>query len=430
MNKLSPNLAFAFLLLLLNMLFLQNSVKADWKESLNNAWDATKDMSGDTLDKTKDLYDSLSGNVELVDGVAKPINLEAIQAEKEQHIKKIWPDVLDNLDKALELNQKIDTAPESSWFGDTKRSLTEAQFDVFNEIEVLLDSPGISQNRKNIERLREKINSERKNIAKLKEQQVVSIGSKRQKLEHRITAIEKKITLYNNTIDNQKNMLKARLQSMGLLLDKRQIDVLLSRVDSDDIIKMSVIFDVLADITRQLMELSKEFNEDINQARKYYGMHTVLLKLAITLQQNYINKVDQQYLPRITAIQNKTSQLGQQSKALLRSESNPTQRKVLQNNLKAQQLTLKVARLYAQQLETQKRKIQTARKRALSDYLVAKNTFDTVKLSAELIRLMKTNQASFNALMNIQIPDIIPFRSLEMQKKFEELSLMIKRENN
>ena len=70
--------------------------------------------------------------------------------------------------------------------------------------------------------------------------------------------------------------------------------------------------------------------------------------------------------------------------------------------------------------------MQEALTLAKRDYRVAKNTFDTVKLSAELIRLMKSNQASFNALMNIQIPEIVPFKNIEMQKKFEELSLLLK----
>ncbi len=414
---------FAFLLLSL----LQQPAQADWQDSLNNAWDTTKDLSGDTLDKTKDLYESLSGDVKLVNGNATPISTELIQSENRSHLKKIWPDVLDNLDKALKINQKIDEAPEESWFGSNKGSLTKDQFEVFDEIEALLDSPAISQNRQNIDRLRDKINDERKKIAKFKEKQVIATDAKRKKLEDKIAKAKKRINLYQNNIDYQKNNLKARLKEMGLLLDNQQIDVLLSRVDSDDIIKMSVVFDVLADVTKQLMELTKEFNEDINQARKYYGMHVVLLKVALTMQQNYINKVDQQYLPKIEAIQDETARIHQQSQALLRSEKNPSQRKVLKHNLQAQQLTQKVARLYAQQLERQKQKIEQAHKRALKDYLVAKNTFDTVKLSAELIRLMKTNQASFNALMNIQIPEIVPFKNIEMQKKFEELSLLLKR---
>ncbi len=49
-----------------------------------------------------------------------------------------------------------------------------------------------------------------------------------------------------------------------------------------------------------------------------------------------------------------------------------------------------------------------------------------MKISADLIQLMKTNRAWFSVLMNIQIPEIVPFENLAMQRKFEELSSMIK----
>lgn len=121
-----------------------------------------------------------------------------------------------------------------------------------------------------------------------------------------------------------------------------------------------------------------------------------------------------------------TRRINEESTHLLATETQRNRKALLHKNLKAQQLTLKVAKLYAEQLNQQKAKVITARRLILNDYKVAKNTYDTVKISADLIQLMKTNRASFNALMNIQIPEIAPFENLAMQRKFEELSLMIK----
>lgn len=424
-------------ILLINILIqpIFVTAQADWKDNLNETWKNTKDLSENAVDKSKEfsdravqgsknIYNTLSGDISLIpiEGVTDTIIIE----ENTQHLKNIWPNVLENLDDALNLNTKIDKAPASRWFGADKKSLGKDQFEVFSEIEQLLDSPAISRNRKNINHLRDEISSERQDIAKLKEKRIIASSDEKEKLDKKIQKSLNKINAYSNNIDQEKNNLKARLQKMGLLLSNDQIDVLLSRVDSDDIIRMSVVYDVLADITKQLMELTQEFNEDINQARKYYGMHVMLLKFVINMQQSYIIKLEKEYLPKIEHIKNETRQVNQESKALLRTENNSVQRKVLRNNLKAQQLTLKVSKLYAQQLQKQKRKVQEALNQATKDYLVAKNTFDTVKLSAELIRLMKSNQASFNALMNIQIPEIVPFKNIEMQKKFEELSLLLK----
>lgn len=415
------------------------ATNADWKDTINETWQSTKDIGENAVDKTinktkeysdkavqgsKDLYNTLSGDVSLIpiEGVTHKIIIE----ENTQHLKQIWPEVLENLDDALSLNTQIDKAPASRWFGADKKSLSKDQFDVFGEIEKLLDSPAISKNRQNIWRLKERVSKERLQIAKLKEKRVVATVEQKQKLDKEIQKSLNNISAYSNNINQEKSNLKARLQEMGLMLSQEQIGVLLSRVDSDDIIRMSVVYDVLADITKQLMELTREFNEDINQARKYYGMHVVLLKFVINMQQSYINKLENEYLPKIEHIKNETLQVNQETRALLKTETQNAQRKVLHNNLQAQKLTLKVSKLYAQQLQKQKHKVQEALNQATKDYLVAKNTFDTVKLSAELIRLMKSNQASFNALMNIQIPEIVPFKNIEMQKKFEELSLLLK----
>lgn len=399
---------------------LTSPVYADWKETLGNIWGSTEGIRESTAEKTKDYYHSLT------DADVNHISAESANQEGKAHFKEVWTDVLDNLDDALVINSKIDEAPDSRWFGDDKKSLGEDQVDVFSEVEALLANPGISTSRRHIEKLKKRIQGERKRIATLKEKKVVASADEKDKLDNKIQKSLNKIATYNGNINLEKNNLKVRFQQVGLLLSDDQVDVLLSRVDSDDIIKMAVVYDVLSDITSQLMELTQEFNEDINQARKYYGMHVVLLKFVMNMQQSYITKLDDEYLPKINDIRKDTARLSQESKSLLKAERKTASRGLLQKNLRAQALTLKVANIYAQQLNQQKIKVEKALQLIKGDYRVAKNTYDTVKLSADLIRLMRTNQASFNALMDIQIPEIVPFENIEMQKKFEELSSLLR----
>ena len=46
-------------------------------------------------------------------------------------------------------------------------------------------------------------------------------------------------------------------------------------------------------------------------------------------------------------------------------------------------------------------------------------------ISAELSHLLQSSIEAFNALQQIQIPDIIPFENIQMQKKYVELSRAI-----
>jgi hypothetical protein len=407
---------------------------ADWQDSLNNAWQSTKEVgttayekskeyTNSALNKSKDYYNNLT----ITDTTdAATITPELIQQQKKEHIRLIWKDILSNLDQALDINTQIDKAPESRFFGADKKSLADDQVDVFEVIEALLSNPEISKNRQNIKALKEKIADRKDSISHYMEKRIVADNDERAKYDKKIEKLNRDINDLSQRINNQKDILKKRFNASGLLLSDAQVDVLLSRVDADDIIKMSLVYDVLKDITAQLMRLTKETHENIDQARKYYGMHVVLLKLVINMQDAYVRKLDEDYLPKIEMISMETRRINEESTRLLASETQRSRKALLHKNLKAQQLTLKVAKLYAQQLKQQKEKVQKARSLIMNDYKVAKNTYDTVKISADLIQLMKTNRASFNALMNIQIPEIVPFENLAMQRKFEELSSMIK----
>jgi hypothetical protein len=423
---------FAFLLLAF-LFFSTQSSYADWQDALDNAWQNTKEVSesayekskeytNDALDKSKNYYDGLSVDTEPSDQVTP----DSIQQQKKQHIQVIWKDVLNSLDQALDINTQIDTAPVSRFFGADKKSLTEDQIDVFEIIEALLSDPAIAKNRENIERLKDNIKDKKNTIAGYMEKRVVADNDDRIEYDQKIKKIKEGIEVLAQRINHQKDNLKKRFNASGLLLSDRQVDVLLSRVDADDIITMSLVYDVLKDITVQLMGLTKESHENIDQARRYYGMHVVLLKLVLHMQDNYIKKLEEDYLPKIELIRMETRRINEESTHLLATEMQRNRKVLLHKNLKAQQLTLKVAKLYAQQLRQQKEKVEKAQKLILNDYKVAKNTYDTVKINADLIQLMKTNRTSFNALMNIQLPEIMPFENLAMQRKFEELSSMIK----
>ena len=421
------------LLLLTFVILIVQTAYADWRDSLNHAWQTTKEISdsafesgkkytAQALDKSKNYYNEM----QLKSISSENVTPEIIQQQKKEHIQTIWKDVLNHLDNALKINTEIDKAPDSRFFGTDKKSLTQDQIDVFEIIEDLLSSPEIDKNRKNIHALKERINDEKNTISDYLEKRIVADNIEREKYDKKIGESRATIDELTRRINNEKDILKKRFNASGLFLNNAQVDVLLSRVDADDIIKMSLVYDVLEDITAQLMGLTKESNENINQARKYYGMHIVLLKLVINMQNSYIKKLDEEYLPKIEMIRKETRRISEESKRLLASETQANRKDLLHKNIKAQQLTLKVAKLYAQQLNQQKAKVIKAKKLIENDYRVAKNTYDTVKISADLIQLMKTNQASFSALMNIQIPDIVPFENLAMQRKFEELSSMIK----
>ncbi len=71
-------------------------------------------------------------------------------------------------------------------------------------------------------------------------------------------------------------------------------------------------------------------------------------------------------------------------------------------------------------------KVALAQELVQKDLALAQNTYQTVEVSASLLVIIKTSKDSFDALISLQIPQIIPFENLNMQTKYQELSELLK----
>ena len=91
-------------------------------------------------------------------------------------------------------------------------------------------------------------------------------------------------------------------------------------------------------------------------------------------------------------------------------------------NLEAQKLTLQTAQVYEKHLIGQRRKVILARDKTYADLQIAQNTYKTVRVSGELITLLRTSQKSFDMLLNIQVPDLLVFENVQMKQEFAILT--------
>ena len=60
--------------------------------------------------------------------------------------------------------------------------------------------------------------------------------------------------------------------------------------------------------------------------------------------------------------------------------------------------------------------------RLAKDLAVARNTFETVKLSGDLLTVMRSSEQLFELLYELQVPELRPFENVEMQREFERLT--------
>ncbi|MGN7613544.1 hypothetical protein ACQZV8_15835 [Magnetococcales bacterium HHB-1] len=352
---------------------------------------------------------------------------ESVLEQEKQTFDRIWNRALPKLEDAGEVRDKMDKAPDSTFFGDDKKSLRKDLDAILDDLGGLLTDRKLSDYQKKLAEIKAAIKEERHNIARYKEQRLGAPvkhiwKTTKTKYDNKIKASQENIKSYKNDIQLITQQFITHLNKFGVNLTPDRAEVLLTRVDADDIVGMTLIFDSVKAISKRLMELTKESGEELSIAKRYYSMHVTLLELMIHIQERYRLQVDQKYLPRLRDVMKEARQVQSDARRELARETSRQRRSIYQNNIQAHQLTIKTATLYEKALNKQKEKVLQAQARIQRDLSAASNTLKTVMISAELLQILKNSQQSFQALMNMQVPELVPFQNLEMKKKFEDLS--------
>ena len=236
---------------------------------------------------------------------------------------------------------------------------------------------------------------------------------------------EAQIKRLTDQLGQVKREFAGAVRQLGVDLSDEQVEFLLSTVVGDNMVDLGILFDNVKSVTNQLEQLVAQSGEDLQSARRYYGMYVVLLRALERMHQKIEEAIGEQYIPQINAIITRAEQLTGETRDLQRSS--PGKGELLAANLEAQRLTIEAAGVYRQYLNDQKAQVTRARLELEKDIAAAWNTFETVRVSGELVGLVKSSQRLLEGLMNRQVPALRPFENLEMRREFEKLTEQLRR---
>jgi hypothetical protein len=399
-------------------LTLSQSTFADWLDIVKDGLESTIEVSQDTWDIAKQTFDDESVSEEVI-----PIVQENIEISRSRALA-VWDDLVDVFDEIIILKSKKNDASSISLFGKSKKDYDERIELIFQSVASLINDPELENNRKTLQILKNKILKSQEKSSNLYAKSVLASGKERKELENLADDYKKDSQEYKDSKVDLIRGVRSRLALYGLDLNKDQVEVLLSRVDAGDIIGMTTSFSVIAELTEQFSDATIASGENLQIAKKYYGMHVILLELQMHIQKNYINRLRNVYLVRANDIRSENKLLIDETFKLI-DDAEGTYLKIYKNNLESQKYTLKVLGLYEEILRKDLLKIETGLKKVNDNYLVSLNTFQTVTVAADLASLMAENSNLFNEVMSIQVPELIPFENLQMQKEFEALTLQL-----
>jgi hypothetical protein len=296
---------------------------------------------------------------------------------------------------------------------------------------IVTDVPVVELQKK-IDVLRKNINELEDRIVRLREKQLTApkdgmlpglITDTVDSLAKDIEEAKKRIDANRAEIKVIKGDVQRALAKSGIQLGSEQVDLLLDGVLSGDLIRLVAVFNSAKLIDGQLATLLAASGENIGAARKYFAMHAALFALLVHAQDMLIAKIDKQYLPKLTAIEQDIRSARAKTAELLRAENRADQKRVLEANRESQRLAEEAAKGYRRYLLQQREQVAKARQQATHDLRIADNTYETVEASFQLKILMQESTSSFEAIQKLEAPTFDQiFRNEELRREFENLT--------
>jgi hypothetical protein len=329
-----------------------------------------------------------------------------LPSEKDFLMKPLWTETKEDREKKI-------------------RDLLDAALGVVTDVPVVDVQKKIEGLRKNIRELDERIVKLReKQIGAPKDAMLPSIFTDTvDSLAKDIEESKKKIELNREEIGKAKAEVVAALDKAGVKLAPEQVDLLLDSVLSGDLIRLVAVFNSAKMIDGQLAKLMVASGENVGAARKYFAMHAALFALLVHSQDLLVAKIDQQYLPKLAAIEQDIKAARVKTADLLKAENREDQKRALEANRDSQRLADDAAKGYRRYLLQQREQVAKARQRATHDLRIADNTYETVEASYQLRNLMKDSAASFEALQRLEAPTFDQiFKNEELRREFENLT--------
>jgi len=382
-----------------------------WKDTRDGAgelWSDTRNAAGEAWEDTRTLTD--------------PQTPDPFGA--------VWDQVLPKLEETLVLQERQDELPERAWFREDQESNREAIDALLDQAVAILSTSDVQHHRERVRVLQSEITKAKQDIANDRQRRVSAPQSSMVKrtvedYDQAIAERQADIARYEEELSHVRRAFAADLRKIGLDLSDEQLELLLSTVVGDNLIDLGIIFDNVKAITAQLESLVRESGEDLQSARRYYGMYVVLLKSLNQMHLQVEQAIAQRYIPQIDAIISRARELTTETRAL--QEQSPDKAELLDSNLSAQHLTIQASGVYREYLVDQGRQVADARRELERDIAAAWNTYETVRVSGELVGLVRSSRRLLDGLLDRQVPALRPFQNLEMKREFEKLTAQLRR---
>ena len=408
MNKLRSSL-LGLLIILSSNISGQSS-----DQETSSWWDTTKKFLDDSQKNITDRVGKL--NKSLDEEIEDLLNNDANEV-----------DTINKIDGIRAYVEKYTDLKEKDILNDCRNGFSKGncriQIDkVLEDIESIVFDGEIIGYSEKIRQLQERISNLEVQKVNLNEKKYSVTGEEEKNLENEIIDIDIKISKSYEYIKLLEEDLRLKMKDLGIRLSIDQIRVMTTRVDGDDLAKSIAIFDVTKQISNTLGQLVKDNSFSSNTTTKYYGVYLILSEILGFAQREYITKIDDEYLKKLDSYKESGYRSIEYANVQMNQATMESSKKIFKNNIEAEKLTIEVINQYKDILLKQKAQLENALITTDEQIAVAYSTYKTASNSSALMSLMIDTQSTFDQILKMQMPKIVPFKNIEIQNEFKNLS--------
>ena len=398
------------------------------RNTLDSLWGSVKSESKNLLNKSLDITSDFANQLgKVIDG--EIANLKELQVEPTQiDVRDKIDTVRIYVDDISILKKQEVEASSFTLISKSKKDFRIEIDEVLKDIEPVLFDGEVVNYASKIRNARQQISQLKNKKVELNEDLVFApeqgslLKSSKNDIREEIKSVDFLISKSETLIDELEFDLKKKMSKLGIDLTREQIRVMTTRVDGDELARSFAIFDVTRQISNTLGQLMKENSFSAQTTVKYYGTYVILSEILGYSQREYIYKIKTLYLPAIAKIEDDIEASIDFAKKSLGDATSDSNKEILRSNIRSNQFSLEVVQSYRTILKSQIKSLENALDRTEEQIMVAYSTYDTAANSANLVNLISETQETFDRIMNMQVPDIIPFENTELELKFQEIS--------
>ena len=395
--------------------------------SLDNLWENLKSEGTTLIDRSVEFTTDLSKKInDTLDAELNSLK-EYQNSASNINVRDKIDMIRIHVDQISEYKKKEQNASSFTLISKSKKDFRIKIDEVLSEIEPVLFDGEIVNYASKIRNVRIEITQLKEQKASLNEDMIFApekgtlLKSSKMDIRNKINQVDELISKSVTLISELEYDLKKKMSSLGIKLTREQIRVITTRVDGDELTRSFAIFDITKQILNSSSVMVKENSFNAYTTVKYYGTYVILSEIFGYSQREYINKIENVYLPAIDQIEESIKF----AKSCLKDIVSSNNRDILKSNICSNQFSLKVVESYRNILTGQIANLESALLRTDEQILVAYSTYDTAANSANLVNLINETQNTFDRIMDMQVPDIVPFENTELELKFQEISAQI-----